>query len=657
MQVAAAGGDGSGGGAGGSSSRGPPPVEDAAQPPASTGIATAEAAQPQPSLQAAQPPAHEQAAAAAGRALARLPHGILLVKKGRRHYHATTYITSPARPGGKTLQVRLAGCATLGEAAAARDLALLWRRIKGLEPRKAHMQPYLLPLDRWGGQCFLNIMVALQLGLNSYRAACGVPSFGPGMLVALNKRSALAGRASGDSHPSTRLPACLPTHPPSCSYQADTQLMRQLQQAADHRQLQALARRLRDSGRLAQLAQQAKPEDVGEEEEEEEEEAPQAAVPGAQQRREEAAAAPAAPFQSEQAGEEEGEGEGGEEGEEAPSRSRPVRRGVVRLGGYLHAGAPWLSGRYARKAAPRDDSRSSDGSGSSDSGGGRGGTSDGDYEDEGREESGGGEQEEGQARQPRQPRGRSTRGRRKQAAPSRHLPAKAAAAAAAAPVGAAGNSPHGTSPGGGGGGGGGPGAVPEGGAEALVGWLAGQQGGGGGGQAPHSEGGLSEGGSEEGSLRLLPGSPDVGGGRLRRRGGAGVAAAPGGAGRMRRDAAGGGSREGPRQGQDGTEGGPAAKRARLAPMVPRAEDGATAAAAAAADSPRGSSHHRMVQHLIAAASQPGAAAAGLTPHLVGSYLAAQQEEQVATMGLLLAQPGMWQAAAKLMQEAASGHQS
>ena len=62
----------------------------------------------------------------------------------------------------------------------------------------------------------------------------------------------------------------------------------------------------------------------------------------------------------------------------------------------------------------------------------------------------------------------------------------------------------------------------------------------------------------------------------------------------------------------------------------------------------------MVQHLIAAASQPGAAAAGLTPHLVGSYLVAQQEaqrEQDETMGLLLSQAGLWPAAAVLMKAA------
>lgn len=68
---------------------------------------------------------------------------------------------------------------------------------------------------------------------------------------------------------------------------------------------------------------------------------------------------------------------------------------------------------------------------------------------------------------------------------------------------------------------------------------------------------------------------------------------------------------------------------------------------------------QLLQELAAAASRPGAAAAGLTPELVGGYMAALhqgrhqrvvEEEQVAMLRFLLQQAGMAAAAAAFMRQ-------
>lgn len=106
-----------------------------------------------------------------------------------------------------------------------------------------------------------------------------------------------------------------------------------------------------------------------------------------------------------------------------------------------------------------------------------------------------------------------------------------------------------------------------------------------------------------------------------------------------------------------------------------------AAAAAAGSSSLSHRHLQLLQQLTAAARQPGAAAGGLTPRLIGTYISrqlqaeqarhealvaqqralaesqrAQQEreqEQAEMLSLLLAEPAMWPAAAALMKAASA----
>jgi hypothetical protein len=95
--------------------------------------------------------------------------------------------------------------------------------------------------------------------------------------------------------------------------------------------------------------------------------------------------------------------------------------------------------------------------------------------------------------------------------------------------------------------------------------------------------------------------------------------------------------------------------AHIAQPIPAAA-GSQPAAPGIPGQPAPSSQLQLVQQLAATASQPGAAAAGITPQLVGRFLVARQERQAATLRLLLAHPTTWPAAAAVM-EAASGEEA